>query len=108
MCQGTHNRAQEPTLLLLIFDFSVAVAGTLLSLSWFLCCTLLGTPVLHQLYVCRFVLQGAGASPAEDMEWGAALPAYVQAHPATSAEIRRLCQDLQVLGRGEFKALLKW
>eukprot|EP00891_Asterochloris_glomerata_P005220 jgi/Astpho2/5220/fgenesh1_pm.00074_%23_11_t len=56
----------------------------------------------------RFVLQGAGAAPAEDVESGAALAAYVQAHPATSAEIRRLCQDLQVLGRGEFKALLKW
>lgn len=67
-----------------------------------------GAPALPHLYACRFVLQGAGAAPAEDVESGAALAAYVQAHPATSAEIRRLCQDLQVLGRGEFKALLKW
>lgn len=27
---------------------------------------------------------------------------------ATTAEIRLLCSDLQVLGRNEFKALLKW
>ena len=67
-----------------------------------------GAPGSPYLCLCRFVLEGEGAAPAEDVEGGAALAAYVQAHPATSAEIRRLCQDLQVLGRGEFKALLKW
>ena len=30
------------------------------------------------------------------------------AHPATDGEIRTLLADLQVLGRSEFKALLKW
>ena len=29
-------------------------------------------------------------------------------HPATNAEVQALCEDLQVLGRSEFKALLKW
>ena len=32
----------------------------------------------------------------------------VRSHPATNAEIRLLCGDLQVLGRSEFKQLLKW
>lgn len=30
------------------------------------------------------------------------------AHPATDAEVRALCEDLKVLGKREFKALLKW
>ena len=34
--------------------------------------------------------------------------AAIRKHPATTAEIRQLCGDLQVLGRSEFKALLKW
>lgn len=42
-----------------------------------------------------------GMSPAE-------AAAAVRRHPATNAEIRQLCTDLQVLGRSEFKALLKW
>ena len=42
-----------------------------------------------------------GLSPAE-------AAAAVRSHPATTAEIRQLCGDLQVLGRSEFKALLKW
>ena len=42
-----------------------------------------------------------GMSPAE-------AAAAVRSHPATNAEIRQLCTDLQVLGRSEFKALLKW
>ena len=96
-----------PPLVLLLLD--ACAVGTLVSLS--------GSLVLQHawhipaspcLFVCRFVLEGEGAAPAEDVEAGAALAAYVQAHPATSAEIKRLCQDLQVLGRGEFKALLKW
>ena len=71
-------------------------------------CNMPDAPASPHVFVRRFVLQGEGAAPAEDAEGGAALAAYVQAHPATSAEIRRLCEDLQVLGRGEFKALLKW
>ena len=33
---------------------------------------------------------------------------FLRSHPATSEEIRILLQDLQVIGRSEFKALLKW
>lgn len=32
----------------------------------------------------------------------------VRRHPATDGEVRALCGDLQVLGRSEFKALLRW
>lgn len=32
----------------------------------------------------------------------------VKSHKATTTEIRTLCEDLQVLGRSEFKQLLKW
>lgn len=41
-------------------------------------------------------------------EGGLAAAAAVAAHPATTAEVRALCADLQVLGRSEFKQLLKW
>lgn len=34
--------------------------------------------------------------------------AFILDHPATTDEIRVLCKDLQVLGRSEFKQLLKW
>jgi AdoMet-dependent rRNA methyltransferase SPB1 len=37
-----------------------------------------------------------------------ALAAAIASHPATDAEIKALCSDLQVLGRSEFKALLRW
>ncbi|XRB14085.1 AdoMet-dependent rRNA methyltransferase spb1 [Pseudoscourfieldia marina] len=32
----------------------------------------------------------------------------IEAHAATDSEIRALCEDLRVLGKSEFKALLKW
>ena len=32
----------------------------------------------------------------------------VRSHPGTNLEIRTLLGDLQVLGRSEFKQLLKW
>lgn len=38
----------------------------------------------------------------------AAAAEMVRSHPATTSEIRILCGDLQVLGRSEFKQLLKW
>jgi len=38
----------------------------------------------------------------------AAAAEMVRSHPATTSEIRILCEDLQVLGRSEFKQLLKW
>lgn len=36
------------------------------------------------------------------------LAAVIRGHEATSAEVRELCGDLQVLGRTEFKTLLRW
>jgi 23S rRNA U2552 (ribose-2'-O)-methylase RlmE/FtsJ len=56
---------------------------------------------------------GAGDDDEEADEAAAAaalarLAAAVRTHPATDAEVRALCADLQVLGRSEFKALLKW
>ena len=38
----------------------------------------------------------------------AGLAALIAKHPGTSAEVAVLCKDLQVLGRSEFKQLLKW
>jgi len=55
----------------------------------------------------RFALDGPAAVAASD-GGGLAAAAAVAAHPATSAEVRALCGDLQVLGRSEFKQLLKW
>ena len=49
-------------------------------------------------------VEGLGEAAAEPKE----LAAKVRSHPATSAEIRTLCKDLQVLGRSEFKQLLRW
>ncbi len=57
--------------------------------------------------VHRFALDGPAAVVASG-EGGLATAAAVAAHPATTAEIRALCADLQVLGRSEFKQLLKW
>jgi len=36
------------------------------------------------------------------------LAAFAKAHPSTTGEIQTLLSDLQVLGRSEFKALLRW
>lgn len=38
----------------------------------------------------------------------AALAARIRESSFTTAEVRAACTDLQVLGRSEFKALLKW
>ncbi|PSC71474.1 rRNA methyltransferase [Micractinium conductrix] len=38
----------------------------------------------------------------------AELAAFVRGHEATTAEVKLLCKDLQVLGRSEFKQLLRW
>ena len=42
------------------------------------------------------------------MEDAADAADIVKLHPATTKEVQALCADLQVLGRSEFKALLKW
>lgn len=36
------------------------------------------------------------------------LAAVIRSHEATNPEVKELCGDLQVLGRNEFKALLRW
>ena len=46
--------------------------------------------------------------PLEDVEQAQEAAETIRLHPATSREVLALCQDLQVLGRSEFKALLKW
>jgi len=54
---------------------------------------------------------GDGSAPSERLVLGmpaADTAAAIREHPATTAEVRQLCGDLQVLGRSEFKALLKW
>lgn len=43
----------------------------------------------------------------EDAEQKIANAAILK-HPATNAEVKALVNDLQVLGRSEFKALLRW
>eukprot|EP00887_Chlorella_sp_A99_P001387 scaffold8.g1387.t1 len=55
------------------------------------------------------VLEGPGSEgPVDRVEDPAALAALIRRHPATTAEVKLLCQDLQVLGRSEFKQLLRW
>ena len=57
----------------------------------------------------RFELEGADSqAPLEGVENAVEAAAYVFLHPATHAEVRALAADLQVLGRSEFKQLLKW
>ncbi|KAI7836413.1 hypothetical protein COHA_009713 [Chlorella ohadii] len=46
--------------------------------------------------------------PVEGLEDPAELAAYVRSHAATDSEVKTLCKDLQVLGRSEFKQLLRW
>ncbi len=57
----------------------------------------------------RFTLEGSGAeAPVEGLANPGEAAAFVFLHPGTNEEIRTLCGDLQVLGRSEFKQLLKW
>ncbi len=57
----------------------------------------------------RFELEGSNSEgPVEGVEDPVAMAVFVRFHPSTTAEIRALCNDLQVLGRSEFKQLLKW
>ncbi|KAL4457861.1 hypothetical protein ABPG75_012726 [Micractinium tetrahymenae] len=42
------------------------------------------------------------------VEDAAELAQFVRGHAATDAEVKTLCKDLQVLGRSEFKQLLRW
>ena len=55
---------------------------------------------------------GAGSAGGEEEEEGeedaAVIRSVLEGHKATTSEIRSLCADLQVLGRSEFKQLLRW
>jgi Domain of unknown function (DUF3381) len=50
----------------------------------------------------------ADAAPTGEAEDLSAVAAAIHSHPATTSEIRTLCADLQVLGRSEFKQLIRW
>ena len=59
--------------------------------------------------VSRFIFDGPESEVAQGKENDAAtVAAFVRAHPTTTEEIRTLASDLPVLGRSEFKLLLKW
>lgn len=58
--------------------------------------------------VCASLDLGATPKPVEGVADGEELAQRVRTHEATSSEVAALCRDLQVLGRTDFKALLKW
>ncbi|KXZ53085.1 hypothetical protein GPECTOR_8g77 [Gonium pectorale] len=71
------------------------------------------TPVEMLGSFTELALEGPHSwAPAEGLGEGAAEPkelaAKIRSHPSTNAEIRTLCKDLLVLGRSEFKQLLRW
>lgn len=49
-----------------------------------------------------------GSGSGDEEEEVAVIRSLLEEHKATTSEIRSLCADLQVLGRSEFKQLLKW
>lgn len=59
----------------------------------------------------QFAFEGQGSDagfvPKGDRDLGSMLD-VVRTNPKTTQEIRSLCADLKVLGRKDFKALLKW
>ena len=64
---------------------------------------------LSAMCLHRLELEGADAQmPVEGVEGVDEAAAYIFLHAATNAEVRALAADLQVLGRSEFKQLLKW
>ncbi|KAK9814670.1 hypothetical protein WJX72_009544 [[Myrmecia] bisecta] len=56
----------------------------------------------------KFLLEGPGADLAADVADAGEMAPAIARHALTTPEIRALCADLQVLGRSEFKQLLKW
>lgn len=57
---------------------------------------------------CRFEVDGPASEPEAEVEDGQALAGLARSHASTDDEIRLLCSDLQVLGRSEFKQLIRW
>ena len=66
------------------------------------------TPVEMLGQFSQFAVSGAVAQSYPGAELAPGFASFVEQHPATSSEVKALCQDLQVLGRSEFKQLLKW
>lgn len=57
---------------------------------------------------CRFEVDGPASQPEPELEDGQALAELARSHASTDDEVRLLCSDLQVLGRSEFKQLIRW
>jgi Domain of unknown function (DUF3381) len=57
----------------------------------------------HRIDFC-----GPGSEVVPGEEDPAELAAFVREHKATTQEVQTLAADLPVLGRSEFKLLLKW
>lgn len=68
---------------------------------------MLGQFTKFQLEAPGAATPSTGVTPA-DSPPVAEISAAIRQHPSTTSEIRALCDDLQVLGRSEFKQLLKW
>ena len=66
------------------------------------------TPVEMLGQFSQIVLSGGAAESFPGAELAPDFAHFVEKHPATVEEVKALCGDLQVLGRSEFKQLLKW
>ena len=66
------------------------------------------TPVEMLGQFSQIAVNGPAAQAYPGAELAPGFAAFVEEHPATIEEVKALCQDLQVLGRSEFKQLLKW
>lgn len=66
------------------------------------------TPVEMLGQFSQIVLSGSAAESFPGAELAPDFAHFVEKHPATVEEVKALCGDLQVLGRSEFKQLLKW
>lgn len=66
------------------------------------------TPVEMLGQFSQIVLSGPTAQTFPGAELAPDFASFVEEHPGTIDEVKALCQDLQVLGRSEFKQLLKW
>lgn len=66
------------------------------------------TPVEMLGQFSQIVLSGGAAESFPGAELAPDFAHFVEKHPATVEEVKALCWDLQVLGRSEFKQLLKW
>ena len=61
-------------------------------------------PVRVLTEATELVLQASS----NDEETSDETDAFIASHPATTAEIKLLCADIKVLGKGDFKHLIKW